>query len=65
MLIALMSTVTFVILEWVFHLPYALWIGILTGFLEVIPLIGPIIAGAVACRSASSRADRPRRRRWP
>jgi predicted PurR-regulated permease PerM len=49
LLIALMSTVTFVVLEWVFHLPYALWIGILTGFLEVIPLIGPIIAGAVAC----------------
>jgi predicted PurR-regulated permease PerM len=48
-LIVLMSAVTFVILETFFHLPYALWIGILTGFLEVIPLIGPITAGAVAC----------------
>ena len=48
-LIALMSTITFIVLEWFFHLPYALWIGILTGFLEVIPLIGPITAGAVAC----------------
>jgi predicted PurR-regulated permease PerM len=48
-LIALMSAITFVVLEWFFHLPYALWIGILTGFLEVIPLIGPIAAAAVAC----------------
>jgi predicted PurR-regulated permease PerM len=47
-LIALMSTVTFVVLEWVFHLPYALWLGFLTGILEIIPLIGPIVAGAVA-----------------
>ena len=48
-LIVLMSTVTFVVLEWAFHLPYALWIGILTGILEIIPLIGPITAGAIAC----------------
>ncbi|HEY3060944.1 MAG TPA: AI-2E family transporter, partial [Chloroflexota bacterium] len=48
-LIALMSAITFVVLEWFFKLPYALWIGILTGFLEVIPLIGPITAAAVAC----------------
>jgi predicted PurR-regulated permease PerM len=48
-LIALMSTITFVVLEWFFKLPYALWIGILTGFLEVIPLIGPITATIVAC----------------
>ncbi len=48
-LILLMSTVTFLILEWAFRLPYALWIGILTGILEIIPLIGPITAGAIAC----------------
>jgi predicted PurR-regulated permease PerM len=48
-LIVLMATITFVLLEWVFHLPYALWIAILTGFLEVIPLIGPVTAGAIAC----------------
>jgi len=48
-LIALMSAITFVVLEWFFKLPYALWIGILTGFLEVVPLIGPITAAAVAC----------------
>ncbi|HLZ28309.1 MAG TPA: AI-2E family transporter [Chloroflexota bacterium] len=48
-LIILMSTVTFCLLEWAFRLPYALWIGILTGILEVIPLIGPITAGVIAC----------------
>jgi predicted PurR-regulated permease PerM len=48
-LIVLMSAVTFVILEWGFRLPFALWIGILTGILEVIPLIGPIVAGTIAC----------------
>jgi predicted PurR-regulated permease PerM len=47
-LIALMSTVTFTVLEWGFRLPYALWIAILTGVLEIIPLIGPITAGAIA-----------------
>ena len=44
-----MSLVTFLVLEWVFRLPYALWIGIVSGILEVIPLIGPIAAGAIAC----------------
>jgi len=48
-LIILMSAVTFAILEWGFRLPYALGVGILTGALEVIPLIGPIVAGAIAC----------------
>jgi predicted PurR-regulated permease PerM len=49
MLITLMSAITFVILEWAFRLPYALWIAIVTGCLEVIPLIGPIVAGTIAC----------------
>jgi predicted PurR-regulated permease PerM len=48
-LIVLMSFVTFLILDFAFHLPYALWIGIITGILEIIPLIGPIAAGAIAC----------------
>jgi predicted PurR-regulated permease PerM len=47
-LVALMSTVTFIVLEWAFRLPYALWIAVLTGILEIIPLIGPITAGAIA-----------------
>jgi predicted PurR-regulated permease PerM len=49
LLILLMSGVTFVVLEWGFRLPFALWLGLLTGVLEVIPLIGPISAGAIAC----------------
>jgi predicted PurR-regulated permease PerM len=48
LLICLMSVVTFSLLEWVFQLPFALWLGILTGILEIIPLIGPIAAGAIA-----------------
>lgn len=48
-LVLLMSMVTFTVLEWGFHLPYALWLGFLTGALEVIPLIGPFTAGAIAC----------------
>jgi predicted PurR-regulated permease PerM len=55
LLILLMSVVTFAILEWVFKLPYALWIGILTGILEIIPLIGPIAAGAIASTIAFSQ----------
>ncbi len=47
-LIGLMSLVTFAALEWIFHLPYALWLGVLTGFLEVVPIVGPVVAGAIA-----------------
>jgi predicted PurR-regulated permease PerM len=48
-LICLMSVVTFSILEWGFRLPYSLWVGIATGILETIPLIGPIAAAVIAC----------------
>jgi predicted PurR-regulated permease PerM len=48
LLIVIMSTVTYVVLEWGFDLPYALPIAVATGFLEIIPLIGPIAAGAIA-----------------
>lgn len=58
-LIVLMSVVTFSILEWVFHLPYALWVGILTGVLEIIPLIGPISAGAIASTIGFSQGGPP------
>ena len=57
-LIALMSAVTFVALEWLFRLPYALWVAILTGILEIIPLIGPITAGAIACTVGFSQVAR-------
>jgi predicted PurR-regulated permease PerM len=59
LLIGLMSVVTFSILEWGFHLPYALWIGILTGILEIIPLIGPISAGAIACTIGFAQGGPP------
>ncbi len=47
-LIVLMSIVTYIVLTFGFHLPYALPIAIATGVLEVIPLFGPFIAGAIA-----------------
>jgi predicted PurR-regulated permease PerM len=47
-LVCLMSTVTFLMLEFVFHLPYALPVGLATGVLEVVPLLGPWLAGAIA-----------------
>jgi predicted PurR-regulated permease PerM len=48
-LVLLMATVTFIALEWLFHLPYALPIALATGVLEIIPLVGPVTAGAIAC----------------
>jgi predicted PurR-regulated permease PerM len=48
-LVLLMATVTFMALEWLFHLPYALPIALATGVLEIIPLVGPVTAGAIAC----------------
>src|ERR671931_345742 len=43
------ASVTFLVLHFIFHLRFALPIAIATGFLEVIPVIGPISAGAIAC----------------
>lgn len=47
-LVLLMSGVTYAALALVFHLPYALPIALATGVLEVIPLLGPILAGTIA-----------------
>lgn len=47
-LVVLMSTVTWVGMTFLFHLPFSLAIAIATGFLETIPLLGPILAGAIA-----------------
>jgi predicted PurR-regulated permease PerM len=47
-LILLMATVSFLILQFVFHVPYALPLGIITGFLEILPLVGPAIAATLA-----------------
>ncbi|HZT07173.1 MAG TPA: AI-2E family transporter [Chloroflexota bacterium] len=51
-LIVLMSVVTYLVLSSLFRLPFALPIAILTGVLEVIPLLGPITAGATAAMVA-------------
>ena len=48
LLILLMSLVSFLLLQFVFQVPYALPLGILTGFLEILPLLGPAIAAGVA-----------------
>jgi predicted PurR-regulated permease PerM len=47
-LIALMSAATYLVLTFVFRLPFALPIAIATGVLEVIPLFGPVAAAAIA-----------------
>jgi predicted PurR-regulated permease PerM len=52
LLIGLVSAVTYLFLGPVLHVPYALAIGVLTGLLEVIPLVGPVIATAIAAIAA-------------
>ncbi len=47
-LILLMFGVAYVILHFIFQLRYALVIAILSGFLEIIPVLGPILATTIA-----------------
>jgi predicted PurR-regulated permease PerM len=47
-LIGVMSTVTFLGLS-ILQVPFALLLALMTGVLEVIPIVGPITAGAIAC----------------
>jgi len=47
-LIALVSVVFYVILGPILHVHYALLLGLMSGFLEIVPLVGPLIAAAVA-----------------
>jgi predicted PurR-regulated permease PerM len=47
-LIALVAAVVYIALGPILHLPYALGLAVLTGVLEIIPLIGPLIATAIA-----------------
>lgn len=47
-LITIMATVAWVFLHFVFKLKYALVIAIASGFLEIIPVLGPIIATGTA-----------------
>ncbi len=48
LLIGLMALVSFLVLQFGFGLPYALPLAILTGFLEIIPLVGPAVAATLA-----------------
>jgi predicted PurR-regulated permease PerM len=47
-LVGLVAVVVYIALGPILHLPYALAIAVLTGILEVIPLVGPLIATAIA-----------------
>ncbi len=47
-LVLLMSTVTTIGLT-LLGVPYSVLLGVLTGLLEIVPFVGPITAGAIAC----------------
>ncbi len=47
-LIGVMWTATFIGLS-ILQVPFAFLLGFMTGMLEVIPIVGPITAGAIAC----------------
>ena len=53
-LIALVALAVYLILGPILHVPYALALGLLTGILEIIPLVGPIAAAAIAAVVAFS-----------
>ena len=48
LLIVLVAVVLYVILGPLLHVPYALALAMLSGVLEIIPLVGPVIAAALA-----------------
>lgn len=47
-LVVLMSSVTTIGLT-ILGVPYSVLLGVMTGFLETVPFVGPITAGAIAC----------------
>jgi predicted PurR-regulated permease PerM len=53
-LIALVAAVLYVILGPILHVPFALALSLLSGVLEIIPLVGPIVAAALAATVAFS-----------
>ena len=55
LLIVLVAAVAYIGLGPVAHLPYALALAVMTGILEIIPLIGPLIATAVVAVDAFAR----------
>ena len=54
-LIFLVAAVTYLVLGPILHLPYALAIAVITGVLEIIPLVGPLAATVVAGTDAFAR----------
>jgi predicted PurR-regulated permease PerM len=55
LLIALVAGVVYIGLGPVAHLPYALALAVMTGILEVVPLIGPLVATAIVAIDAFAR----------
>jgi predicted PurR-regulated permease PerM len=55
LLIVLVAAVAYIGLGPVAHLPYALALAVVTGVLEIIPLIGPLIATAIVAIDAFAR----------
>ncbi len=55
LLIALVAVVVYVALGPILHLPYAVAIALVTGVLEIIPLVGPLVATVIAGTDAFAR----------
>jgi predicted PurR-regulated permease PerM len=47
-LVGVVAVVSFLGLEFLFHLHYALPLAVATGLLEIIPFVGPVVAAAIA-----------------
>lgn len=52
LLIALVAAIVYLVLGPLLHLPYALAIAILTGVLEIVPFVGPLVATVIAATDA-------------
>jgi predicted PurR-regulated permease PerM len=55
LLVGLVSVVTFLGLEFLFHLRFALAVAVATGLLEIVPFVGPVAAGTIAAIVALSQ----------
>ena len=54
-LVALVATATFLGLDFIYHLHFALPLAVATGFLEVVPFLGPVVAATIAALVALSQ----------
>jgi predicted PurR-regulated permease PerM len=55
MLVAFVATVTFIGLELLFHLRFSLVLAVFTGFVEIVPFLGPVTAAVLAALIAVSQ----------